>query len=583
LQLATTLLARSGYDEISLSSLSTGDYTQLPLLIAALMNTCEQSKVSLSLPSLRVKTLTEDIALAISRVRKTGFTIAPEAGTQRLRNVINKGISEADILQTVEGAFTAGWELLKLYFMVGLPTETDEDLEGIVDLVYQVQRTAQRIARARSHGSRKAQLNVGISSFVPKAHTPFQWERMTSTKQLNSIQQMLQQRIRHRAIQLKWHDVNTSYLEGVFARGDRRLGQVLFEAHQLGCRLDGWTEHFDFSKWLKAFEYTQVNPDDYVYREREEHEKFPWEHIRTGISRTYLWQERLKGLRAECTPPCTPGCQRCDLCHDGIEVREAKGEGLTVKGEGPEENENALSPFAFRPSPSSRLKVFRVRAVYSKTGMLRFLSHLDLTRVFQRAVSRIHVPIAYSQGYHPLPQIAFGPALPVGTEGLREYVDLYFSEEVNVEQFVTMMNATLPQGITMLEAHPVELQIPSLSSILNQFVFHVFVPESLVEQGYTVQYFTQYIDHFWTQTVYPVQQFRKKSEVIDLKPFIVSLNVQPGEAGFPLIQMGLRTHTTLTIKPEEVLHLVCEIPYEQVLGCRFVRVFVGTENQMVTE
>jgi radical SAM family uncharacterized protein/radical SAM-linked protein len=593
LQLATTLLARSGYDEISLSSLSTGDYTQLPVLIAALMDTCEQSKVSLSLPSLRVKTLTEDIALAISRVRKTGFTIAPEAGTQRLRNVINKGISEADILQTVEGAFTAGWELLKLYFMVGLPTETEEDLEKIVDLVYQVQRTAQRIARARSHGSRKAQLNVGISSFVPKAHTPFQWERMASTGQLKHTQQMLQQHIRHRAIQLKWHDVNTSYLEGVFARGDRRLGQVLFEAHQLGCRLDGWTEHFDFSKWLKAFEYTQVNPDGYVYREREEHESFPWDHIQTGISRTYLWQERIKGLRAECTPPCTPGCQRCDLCRDGIAVREAKGEGLKAKGqeaqgagrkakdEGPEVNENALSPFAFRPSPSSRSKAFRVRAVYSKTGLLRFLSHLDLTRVFQRAISRINVPIAYSQGYHPLPQIAFGPALPVGTEGLREYVDLYFSEEVNVEQFVKMMNATLPQGIKMLEVYPVELQAPSLSSILNQFVFHVFVPESLVEQGYTVQYFTRYIDHFRTQVAYPVQQFRKKSEVIDLKPFIVSLHVQPGEAGFPLIQMGLRTHTALTMKPEEVLHLVCEIPYEQVLDCRFVRVFVGTENQTV--
>jgi radical SAM family uncharacterized protein/radical SAM-linked protein len=576
LRFATTLLAESGYDEVSLSSLSTGDYTQLSFLVSAMMEMCESAKVSLSLPSMRVKTLTEEIALAISRVRKTGFTIAPEAGTQRLRNVINKGISDTDILQTVEEAFTAGWELLKLYFMIGLPTETAEDLEGLIDLVYRVQRTAQRIAGKRARGSRKAQLNVGISSFVPKAHTPFQWERLVSREKLKDMQQFLQKRIRHRAIQLKWHEVNASYLEGVFARGDRRLGQVLYEAHHLGCRLDGWHEHFDFSKWMKAFEYTAINPDFYVDRERDEHEKFPWDHIQTGVSRTYLWNERIKGLHAECTPPCTSHCRRCGLCQDGIRVREARGERREARGEG----QNLFLPLASCLSPlAPRQKAFRVRALYSKTGLLRFLSHLDLSRVFQRAVSRINAPIAYSQGFHPHPQIAFGPALPVGTEGQREYIDFYFFERVEIEPFVKRMNDTLPEGIGILEAYPVELQAPSLSSILTRFAFQVFVPEVFVEQGYTVEYFTHHIDHFRAQEVYPVHHFKKRSEVFDIKPFVVSLEVKSGDLGFPLIQMVLRTHTNITIKPEEVLHLVFDIPYEKILDCRIVRVSMGTENQ----
>ncbi len=566
---AKTLLSESGYDEVSLSSLSTGDYTQILFLVSAMMEMCEASKVSLSLPSMRVKTLTEEIASVISRVRKTGFTIAPEAGTQRLRNVINKGISDDDILQTVEEAFIASWDLLKLYFMIGLPTETDEDIEGIVDLVYRVHQVANRISRSRTskkHGSQKAKLHVSISSFVPKAHTPFQWERFAPREKLTHIQQFLQKRIRQRAIQLKWHDVDASYLEAVFARGDRRLSQVFSEAHRLGCKFDGWTEHFDFSKWMKTFAHTGIDPNFYGCRERNEHEKFPWDHIQTGGLRAYLWNERIKGLHAEGTPPCESHCRRCGLCGDEIGVHVW------------------TSDFGFRISdfqtPNSQLaihnpkKAFRVRALYHKIGLLRFLSHLDLVRVFQRAVSRIKAPIAYSQGFHPHPQIAFGPALPVGIEGQNEYIDFYFSECVNIENFTKNMNDTLPTGIRILKADLVGLREPSLSSILKKFVFQVFVPESLVEQGYTMPYFTRYTDYFYAQDVYLVQKFRKSIERIDIKPFIESLEVKTGDTDFPFIQMSLNTHLNMTIKPGEVLHLVFDIPYEKALDFRIVRVNV---------
>lgn len=564
--LAKSLLAESGYDEVSLSSLSTGDYAQITSLVAAMMEMCEASKVSVSLPSMRVKTLTEQIASIIRRVRKTGFTIAPEAGTQRLRNVINKGISDEDVLQTVEEAFSAGWELLKLYFMIGLPTETDTDLEGLIDLVYQAQKVARRTAKQRNlqGGTSKAKLHVSLSSFVPKAHTPFQWEPMMTRDAIMQKQQILKERIRHRAIQLKWHHSEASYLEGIFARGDRRLNQVLCEAHRMGCKFDAWDEHFNFSTWMDVFARVGIDPDFYVARTREENEFFPWEHIDTGISKNYLWNERLKGLRAEGTPPCEPHCRRCGLCTDEVGVIRAKGD--------LRKREDHQMQFPDSPAQElSRSKAFRVRAVYEKTGILRFLSHLDLGRVFQRAISRTKAPIAYSQGFHPHPQIAFGPALPVGTEGQREYVDFYFSEQIDIEHFITNMNATFPEGVRLHEGSPIDPGEPSLSSTLKQFVFEVYIPVSLVEQGYDLSYFTRYAREFHERETFPVRQLRKKIQQIDIKQCIVALDVQSGEAELPRVQMIVQTHLNITIKPEDVLRLIFCIPDEKVLDCRIVR------------
>jgi radical SAM family uncharacterized protein/radical SAM-linked protein len=582
LHYAKTLLSESGYNEVSLSSLSSGDYTQITGLLADMMEMCAGSNVSVSLPSMRVSTLTEEMAAVIRRVRKTGFTIAPEAGTQRLRNVINKGISDADILQTVEEAFAAGWDLLKLYFMIGLPTETDDDIEGLIELVHRIRQTARRAAKKWAPGKRrgaKGRLNVGISSFVPKAHTPFQWERLTSTARLREAQTRLQQRLRHRMIQLKWHTVETSYLEAVFARGDRRLGPVLVNAHRLGCKFDGWDEQFNFQKWREAFAQADLDPDTYVYRERREQERFPWDHIRTGVSKAYLWQERNKALQAESTPPCDPQCRRCGLCGDasGLHVLQAVGrpsqraELLTAA------DSAKASPAPICVQRTGR-RVFRVRAVYTKTGLLRFLSHLDLARVFQRAVARTSAPIAYSHGFHPHPQIAFGPALPVGVESQCEYVDFSFTERLDVEHFVRNMNAVLPTGIEMSKAVPIALNDPSLSAILKRFVYRVVIPTSLTDQGYTPSYFARSLDDFEAQSTCLIPHFRKRPEPYDLKAFIEGLTLTVGQVNCPELHMQLKTHHNLTIKPDEVLHLIFKLPSEASVDCRIVRVWMGTQH-----
>ena len=563
--LVQSLLHQSGYEEISLSSLSTGDYSRIAPLMAAAMQICEAERVSLSLPSMRVSTLTEEMAAIIRRVRKTGFTIAPEAGTQRLRNVINKGITDEDILQTAEEAFTSSWDLLKLYFMFGLPTETDDDLEGIITLVARLRTLGNRIIK------KKVNLNVAISAFVPKAHTPFQWEAMMPMAELQRRQEILKARIRQRTIQLKWHDIRASYLEGIFARGDRRLGQVLLKAHRLGCKFDGWKEHFDFAKWVQAFQSAEIDPDWYVYRERDEHETFPWDHVQTGVAKTYLWNERLKGGREESTPPCEAHCRRCGLCNQEIRVLESDGNGSQA------ETFQQISSLPLRDDAFQRPKLYRLRVRYAKADLLRFLSHRELVRVFQRAIARIKAPIAYSQGFHPLPQMAFGPALPVGAEGLNEYVDFFFSEQIEPETFLNQMNATLPANVQVKEACTLDLREASLSSCLHQFGFRVDIPQLLVEQGYTLSYFTAKLHAFELQDAYIVAGFKKYTEAVDIKPFISLLEVSTGEALLPSLQMLLSMHSNVMMKPEEVLHLVFDIPEEKILDCRVVRVFMGTE------
>lgn len=567
LTLTYTLLQESGYDEVSLSSLSTGDYAQISRLVARLMQACEAERVSVSLPSMRVNTLTEELAAIIRRVRKTGFTIAPEAGTQRLRNVINKGITDDDILNTVEEAFSAGWELIKLYFMIGLPTETVEDIEGAIDIVYRVHKLARRVSKQRSsqkRGSAKAKLNVSFSSFVPKAHTPFQWDRFQTRQELAATQRHLQARIRHRAIQLKWHDVNASYLEAIFARGDRRLSHVLVEAHKRGCTFDGWREHFDFSAWMQAFVAAGLDPDWYAFRERDRDECFPWDHIESGVNRDFLWQERQRSLQAEGSSPCTPHCRRCGVCNDEIGVIRTPTNTMAVASDIPQHAGTG---------PDARVKTFRLRVIYSKTGLLRFLSHLEVNRVFQRALARIHAPVAYSQGYNPHPLLSFGPALPVGMEGLRELVDVFFSEALEPEKFVDAMNATLPKGVRLHQASIIDVQAPSLSGELEHFAYQMTLPASLTKHlDFTGQQLKRVAAEFYAQDTYVVTPFKKRADGLDIRPFFTALDVHVDDAEQPRIHAALSSRDNVMLKPEDVLHLVFHIPYEQILDCRIVRI-----------
>lgn len=311
LELAKKLVDSTGYEEISLSSLSTGDYSCLPALAHELMQLFEKQRVSLSLPSLRLDSEIKKTLEETQKVKKSSLTFAPEAGTQRLRDVINKGITEEDLISSARDAFQGGWSSMKLYFMMGLPTETTEDLDGIARLAELV--VGEYFAVPRQNRAKGLRVTCSAACFVPKPFTPFQWVAQDTLEQLDEKQKYLQKIMRIRGVEFNWHEPFLSYLEACFARGDRRLADVLERAWELGCRFDGWTDQFKYDTWMQAFSDCGLDPTFYANRVREKDELLPWAFIDAGVTHSFLWREFERAQNAQTTPDCRNGCQGCGL------------------------------------------------------------------------------------------------------------------------------------------------------------------------------------------------------------------------------------------------------------------------------
>jgi radical SAM family uncharacterized protein len=301
----------TGYEEVSLSSLSTGDYPNLSGLVGDMYKAFGKDQVAVALPSLRLDSFDKEVAEELKKVRKTGLTFAPEAGSQRLRDVINKNVTQEDFEQVLRDAFSAGWSSVKLYFMIGLPTETQADLEGIAQMAKKVISLYRELPIERR--PKAVRVSVSTSSFVPKPFTPFQWEPQDTMATLQDKQAVLKRLLSAKGIDFAWHQVSLSAVEAVFARGDRRLADVLYKAYQGGCRFDGWQEHFRFDVWQKAFEEAGLSIDFYANRRREKSEVFPWSHIDAGVSNAYLWGEYQKSLQELTTPDCRQACIGCGI------------------------------------------------------------------------------------------------------------------------------------------------------------------------------------------------------------------------------------------------------------------------------
>ncbi len=311
IDLSEKLVASTGYEEISLSSLSSGDYSCLPELIRELMRRMKDKRVSISLPSLRIDSVLKESLEETQQVKKTSLTFAPEAGTQRMRDVINKGVTEEDLLGKVRDAFEGGWSSVKLYFMDGLPTETDADLDGIADLAKKVVDEYFHVPKEqRAKGLR---VTVSASTFVPKPFTPFQWAAQDTIPEIIRKQDHLKKVLNIKGVHFNWHEPYVSFLEACFARGDRRIGRVLKKAYEMGCVLDGWNETFKFDTWMEAFRICGLEPSFYANREREKDEILPWDHIDSGITKQFLWHEKEKSEKSVTTPDCRKGCNGCGL------------------------------------------------------------------------------------------------------------------------------------------------------------------------------------------------------------------------------------------------------------------------------
>jgi radical SAM family uncharacterized protein/radical SAM-linked protein len=486
-------LAATGFEEVSLLTLSAGDYRPLPWLLQHLMDRLEPQRVALSLPSLRADTLSPEVMDQIKRVRRTGLTIAPEAGSERLRAVVNKNLPEEVIISSAREAFRAGWRLLKLYFMMGLPTETPEDLAAIAQL-------ARQILKAGPQGFRP-RLNISLSSFIPKAHTPFQWEGQAdlaeSQRRLHEVKDLLKQP----GVQLKWNSAAQSWLEGIFSRGDRRLAKVLLAAYRRGCRLDAWSEHLRLEPWRQAFNEAGVDPEGY-HRARDPEELLPWDHLDAGVSRDFLREERDRAYRTLETPDCRQaGCQDCGRCDEDLVV-------LRLAATPPEE-----APPQPRPAPE---QVFWHRLTYVKGEEARWLSHLELVNAIYRSLRRSGLPLAMSSGHHPLPRVAFHGALPVGVESLCETLDAGLAIEISSEEVVTRLNEVLPSGLRIVSAEGLpRAQKPPR---VEQTVYQV--------ESFSPLFATAAAADFLACGEFPVIRRRPKGErTVDVRNLVAALEV----------------------------------------------------------
>lgn len=542
-------IAASGFEEMALLSLSTGDYSCLDELVLALMNRFARKRVSLSMPSMRVGTITPAIMEQIRRVRKTGFTVAPEAGSERLRRVINKGITEADLLATCKNAFSLGWKLVKCYFMTGLPTETEADVEAIVELV--------RAARNQAGAAWKnVQINLGVGTFVPKACTAFQWEGQLGLEAAQERIHLLKRLLPARGYHLKWHDPRQSYLEGVFARGDRRLSLLVEAVWQRGARLDSWGEQFNLALWQEAAADCGLNPDDYL-RPRGLDEALPWEHLDCGVSRDFLLRERERAFSGIYTPDCrTHGCQGCGIC----DFRTIKP---TLHREAPEQSAPSLPAEApaegGQPPPRCCYRV-----LYSRRPPSHLLGHLELLVLVFRALRRAGLPIAYTQGFNPSPRVSFSQALPVGMESLAEYFDMELTRPVMADAaLVEALNRELPPGLVVSRVTPA----PKKQAAAVRNLYEIDLPEHADAAALAAK-----VEAFRAAERFPLTRFRKgKSTTFDIRPLVASLEVGAGKIRLALIQEQGRPG----VSPREVLEQVCALAHEEALCARIVRLESG--------
>ena len=460
----------AGYDEASLTSLSTADYSAIAPLVHESMEALAPHQVSLSVSSLRAYGLSENVLDDMKRQRAGGLTFAPEAGSQRMRDVVNKNVTDAQLMETAERVFSRGWSKMKLYFMIGLPTEEDTDVREIVQTGARALDVARKVRR-----DKRARVTVSVSTHVPKPHTPFQWCAMDSHDEIRRKQGVLLDEASKTRIQLKMHKSDGSWLEGMLARGDRRLGDVIEGAYRRGARFDSWDEQLELSSWTDALDEAGIDPSWFLGTIPVS-AQLPWSHIDVGLEQGFLAREYRKALRNRLSPPCgkTVGsfvhhtnvqdaeaekkrlvCYDCGVACDLTQMKDERIHFLRsmealeprppVVEEEPEDPTVDRRPFR----DVDQGPPMRIRLAFRKIGRPAYSSHLDLVRAFPRMLRRVGLPLYYSEGFRPLPKLTFGPALPVGTASLCEHVDvrLRAAESPDLENLCERLNEVAIDGI----------------------------------------------------------------------------------------------------------------------------------------
>jgi radical SAM family uncharacterized protein/radical SAM-linked protein len=527
----------AGYDEASLTSLSTADHSCISPLLKKVVDKLTPERVSLSVSSLRAYGLPDDLLDELRRVRAGGLTFAPEAGTQRMRDVINKNVTEEQLLETADRVFRKGWDRMKLYFMIGLPTETEEDVRGIVETGKRALQQGKKALREAGKSLRKPSVTVSVSTHVPKPHTPFQWCAMDALDVVREKQALLKKSAREAKVDLKMHSSDESVLEGIFARGDRRLGIVIEEAWRAGARFDSWEEHVRLDIWEGIIAKHEIDTARYLGTIPVD-ARLPWDHLDVGLEDGFLAREYRKALKSRLSPPCGKAagmfvhhtnvedatsdprrlvCYDCGVACDMTAMRDERITFLeklgahkrlplvtdVVAAEAPEETPEAIVETAEAPAVEAAEgaigdvaitvltpkvvkvapPVHRFRLSYRKVGPLAFLGHLDLIRALPRVFRRIEIAMAYSQGFHPKPDLTFGPALSLGVPSMDEYVDVKLMADIDPDELCARLHAAAPEGLEFTAAKRLGPQDPGITRVIDSARWALAFARKALEGG----------------------------------------------------------------------------------------------------
>lgn len=527
---ARGILESTGHEELNLSSLSTSDYKDLPEFMDSLLSLCNQNHVNISLPSLRIDAFSLDVMSRVQDVKKSSLTFAPEAGSQRMRDVINKGLTEEVILNGAIEAFKGGWNKVKLYFMLGLPTETQEDIKGIAILADKIAMAYyDTVPKEKRQG--RCQISVSTSFFVPKPFTPFQWaaqdkpesflEKAYLTKDI--IREMLNQK----SIRYSYHEAEASLLEAVLARGDRRLSKVILRAYKKGCIFDAWSEFYDHENWMESFMEEGIDPEFYASRVRSLNEILPWDFIDIGVKKEFLINEWNRALEGQITPNCKMECSHCGAAAFGCGVCVDKREGDHKEGYNSYEMKPVSKPV------TEGLETTDIRIEFSKTGDIRYTGHLDLMRYFQKAVRRSKIPVAYSAGFSPHQIMSFAHPLGVGTESLCEYMDLRLVGTPDPDKIKDSLNRVMNEGVYIKNVAILPPKAQNAMASVRKAAYFVFfrkdyVPDFWVNaQGDDKA--REYIRDFINQKEIPFEKTGKKgTRTVNLKEGLFEIKTISG-------------------------------------------------------
>jgi radical SAM family uncharacterized protein/radical SAM-linked protein len=583
-------LEKSGQDEVSLTALSTADVSCISPMIKRLVEKTAPQRVSLGVASLRAYGLAEDLLDDMRKVRASGLTFAPEAGTQRMRDVINKNVTEEQLLETAERTFSRGFDRMKLYFMIGLPTEEDEDVLGIASVGTNALKVGKRVGG-------RPKVTVSVSTHVPKPHTPFQWCAQDSMPETQRKQQMLRHAVRQtRGLELKTHDCETSILEGILARGDRRLGDVIERAYHEGARMDSWEEHVKLPLWREALEHFQIDPAQFLGTIPVT-ARLPWDHLDIGLEEGFLAREYRKALANRPSPPCGKVvgqfihptnladaeaekrrlvCYDCGIACDLTKMRTDRKDFLGRLG-ALEPNQRVSLPIVTDPlakpkktqeplvfgadlppeelakPPAQRKRLrpelyrpvrvgtpVRYRLRFAKTGAVALLGHLDLIRELPRVIRRAGIKTAYTEGFHPKPDMSFGPALSLGVASLDEYADVKLIDAPAVDELVALLEAHASGGLRFLGARQLEQQDKGVAAVITAARYVLALPERVVAERGGRAFVEQAIAEFLAKPELIVRRsIDGLGKKVDVRHFVQSVRIGGDEERAALLRAGL--------------------------------------------